>query len=107
MNGSILERDWKYLQRIQPELLRALCARINHQATDILQSQAKSEHERYLILYKHIHDSNRIIASCFDDWRRSNLWTKILLLRREDLLTDEHLSQMSDQIKDDLERSSK
>ena len=105
MSSSIPESDWKYLRRIQPELLGALCSRINREAKSILESQSESEHEKYLRLFKHIDSSNRTLAECFDDWRRSNIWVKMLLLRREGLLTHEHLSKMSDQAKTDLEKS--
>ena len=50
MSRSIPERDWKYLRKIQPEMLSALCARINRQAMELLQSQAESEHKKYLRL---------------------------------------------------------
>ena len=103
MGSSIPERDWKYLRKIQPEMLCSLCARINQQARDLLQSQAESEHERYRSLYRHFKDSDRIVANCFDDWRRSNVRFKLQVLRREGLLTDEHLSRMSNEIRDLLE----
>ncbi len=58
-----------------------------------------SEHEKYLNLYKHINKSDKIIADCFNDWRRSNIDIKIRSLRHHDLLTDEHLNNMSDDIR--------
>jgi len=104
MTGSIPEADWKYLRKIQPEMLSSLCARINRQARALLESQAESEHEKYRKLCQHVKDSGRILADCFDDWRRSNIWLKILVLRKEGLLTDEHLIHMSDKVKDLLEK---
>jgi len=104
MTGSIPEDDWKYLRKIQPEMLSSLCARINRQARVLLESQAEPEHEKYQNLYQHVKDSDRIVADCFDDWRRSNIWLKILALRHEGLLTDEHLIHMSDKVKDLLEK---
>jgi hypothetical protein len=103
MSRSIPEKDWKYLRKIQPEMLSSLYARINHQARALLELQAESEHEKYRNLHQHAKNSDRIVADCFDGWRRSNIWFKIPVLRREGLLTDEHLSQMSDEIKDILE----
>ncbi len=102
MNRSISEKDWKYLRKIQPEMLSSLCARINREARVLLESHAESEHEKYRNLYQHVKNSDRIVASCFDDWRRSTIRLKIPVLRREGLLTDEHLNQMSDEIKDIL-----
>jgi len=97
MNRKIPERDWKYLRKLQPEMLDALCARINQQAIQLLQSTKKTEHEKYLELYRHVNDSDRIVADCFNDWSRSNIWLKILPLRRHGLLTDEHVSQLSEE----------
>lgn len=104
MAKSIPEKDWKYLRKIQPEMLDALCAGINARARNLLGSQARSEYERYQGLYKLMKDSDRIVADCFDDWRRSNIWLKISLLRCQGLLTDEHLRHMSDEIKEFLKK---
>ena len=41
MGKSIAERDWKYLRKIQPEMLSALCERINQQSMAILQAEYK------------------------------------------------------------------
>jgi uncharacterized protein YprB with RNaseH-like and TPR domain len=60
---TIPEREWKYLRKIQPEMLSALCAGINRQAMDLLQSHALSEHEKCQRLYKHVRDSDRINAA--------------------------------------------
>lgn len=107
MTLSIPETDWKYLRKIKAEMLATLCARINEQSKKILNTEDKSEHEKYLELYKHIKQSDRIIADCFNDWRRSNIWLKIQWLQKHDLLTDEHLNGMSDQCRAILETLSK
>ncbi len=77
MNETIPERDWKYLKKIKSEMLEALCDRINKEARHILEVSAKSEHEKYLSLYRHIKDSDQLVADCFNDWRRSNIFFKI------------------------------
>ncbi len=104
MPPSIPERDWKYLRRIQPEMLAALCARINGRTKALLDAGGKSEHEIYADVFQHIETSDRIVAECFDDWRRSAIWLKIPLLRREGLLTDDHLANLSDDVHALLER---
>ncbi|MDA3790205.1 MAG: hypothetical protein PF503_17150 [Desulfobacula sp.] len=78
------------------DMLSTLFGRINEQSKDILNDQSASEQEKYLKLYDHIKKSDKIIADCFNDWRRSNIWLKIQFLRKYDLLTDAHLDQMSD-----------
>lgn len=99
MTISIQEADWKYLRKRNKDMLSTLCGRINEQSKDILNDQSVSEHEKYLKMYDHIKRSDKIIADCFNDWRRSNIWMKIQFLRKHDLLTNEHLDEMSDGVK--------
>ena len=51
------ERDWKYMRKVQEDLLATLCERVNGQAMDILKSEANSERERYGRLYRHVNPS--------------------------------------------------
>ena len=92
---AIPERDWKYLRRVQGQLLEALCARINGEASQIVADHSLNQHERFLRLYTHVIERNAVVADCFDDWRRSNIFLKLLLLRKHRLLTNEHISKLS------------
>lgn len=96
MTGSLPEKDWKYLRSIEADLLSDLCRRVNQRATEILCAEFEAEHAKYLALYNHIEASDRIIAECFNDWRRSNLWSKLPVLRRHKLLTNDHINNLSD-----------
>ncbi len=104
MEGPIKERDWKYLRRIQDEMLHDLCSRINLKAAEITTAKDKNPHERYLKLYRHIEESDSIVASCFNDWRRSNISIKIISLRRYGLLQDSHIENFSDSAKEWLSK---
>jgi len=104
MSGTLPEKDWKYLRSIEPELLSELCRKINQRAADIVRSETESEHEKYLALYKHIKASDKIVADCFNDWRRSNLWFIVPLLLRHGLLKDEHVANLSDAARELLDR---
>ena len=95
MAPTIPERDWKYIKKVKAELLSALCKQINGQAMDILKSEANSEHERYGRLYRHVQDSDGIVADCFDDWRRSTLIMKLIALQGHGLLTSDHMQNLS------------
>jgi 5'-deoxynucleotidase YfbR-like HD superfamily hydrolase len=98
MNNSIHERDWKALKKIRQETLEMLCARINEEGREILDSEDSSEHEKYLALYRHLDKSDDIVADCFNDWRRSNAKFKLLFLQREGLLSDSHIQNFSEEI---------
>jgi len=99
MNRDIPERDWKKLRSFKPEMLNVLCERINKKAEKLINSDDKNEHEKYIELYRYINDADRTVALCFDDWRRSNIRTKISALLSENLLTDEHVQELSDETK--------
>ena len=101
---EIPERDWKYLRGVKGELLEALCHRINDGARHIVADQASGQHERFLRLYGHLMEGNEVVADCFDDWRRSNILDKLLALRWHRLLTDEHLSRLSAETQDRINR---
>lgn len=100
LNENLKERDWKYLRSIHDEMLHELCSRINEQAASIATSDEGNPHERYLKLYRHIQDSEEIIADCFNDWRRTNIHYKILFLRRHGLFRDEHAENLSERARE-------
>lgn len=102
--GPVEENDWKYLRSVRDELLHALCERINGEAVAIATRASGSSHERSLSLYKHIRDSDKIVAACCNDWRRSTLHIKISELRFHGLLTDAHARNLSHKAQDWLAR---
>jgi hypothetical protein len=102
--SSIPEKDWKYLRKLQPELLNKLCAKINMISIELLQSD-KTDHEKFLGVYDLINDRNTDVADCFNDWRRSNIWIKLVTIDRNGLLTDEQVNGLSEETQDLLQRS--
>jgi len=104
MSVTLPEKDWKYFRSIEAELLSDLCRKINERAAQLLSSEFESEHKKYLALYKHIEASDKIVADCFNDWRRSNLWLKLPLLRRHKVLKDEQIANLSDAARELLDK---
>lgn len=95
MAPSIPERDWKMMKKVKDDLLNCLCERINRQSMAVLEGEGDSEHEKFLKLVTHVRDTNRIVADCFDDWRRSTLFIKLANLQHQGLLTSEQLERLS------------
>jgi hypothetical protein len=96
MEGPILERDWKYLRTIQAEMLHELCSGILKKAVKISDDEGRTPHEKYALLFRHIKESDDVIADCFDNWRRSRIRVIVLNLRRHKLLTDDRLKGLSE-----------
>ena len=101
------ESDWKYMRKIEKELLNELCTRINKRAMIILEDQNSTEHEKYLSLYKHTVDSDKTVARCFNDWSRSTLLPRLYSINTNDLLTEEHLQNLSEKTRDLLKNLQK
>ena len=104
MSQSIPEKDWKYLRKLQPELLDRLCSRINQNGLAHLQSD-KTEHEKFLAMYKHMDEADRVVAECFNNWARSSVWMKILLLIKYELLTDDDVKGLSKESQEQYKKS--
>lgn len=93
--GPFTEEDWKYLRSIHDELLHALCDRINSGAVAVASGHAGNPHERYIDLYRFVKDSDKIIAQCFNGWRRSQMEFMVISLRQHGLLKDTHVRKFS------------
>lgn len=96
MSSHFTEADWKLLRRSRDSMLEALTKRINRVAAEILESEDSSPTEKYYRLYDHIEASDRIVADCFDGWKRSSITIFASNLLREGLLFDEILESLSE-----------
>ena len=95
MSWSTPEKDWKYIRSIRNDLLEVLCRRINQQSAAILKDSFASEHDKYLALYRHLQESDQIIAECFNALKRSNLMMKLAALQYYRVLAAEHVERLS------------
>jgi hypothetical protein len=94
---SIPERDWKLLRRKRDDLLNRYCQRVNQSAQRQLADDNASAHTCYLRVYRHYRDADEILAACFDDWRRSTAWMRMLALLEHEILTVADLREFSDE----------
>lgn len=62
MSITLPERDWKYLKAIKDELLADLCRDINRTAAQILEAGDITDYDKYLKLYRHMENSDRLEA---------------------------------------------
>jgi len=54
-------------------------------------------HERYLNLYQYVQKRDRILASAFDDQRRSNALLKLAAIYAQGLLTEEEFARFTEE----------
>lgn len=65
MSRTPTAADWKLFCGFEKPTLDELTGHINRESMAILDGGGQTEHEKYLILYRHIHDSNYFAADCF------------------------------------------
>ncbi len=93
---SFPECDWKTLSRLEPVALERLCRRILDEVQQLVAGAAEGEsHRTYLALYRHIKERDRLIAECFNDWRRSRALILLMLWHQHNLITDEEFAAFS------------
>ena len=94
------ERDWKLLRKMAPVALERFCERVLAEAARIANAPDKTNHERYLELYRFLQAQDRDLASAFDDRRRSTALVKLAWIYSLDLLTGEEYGEFSEEARD-------
>ena len=95
--SGIPERDWKYLRSIFDEMLEELSRRINDEVRQVLARPDLSENEKRRRVYDVVQKRDRVVAVCFDDWRRSTVVERCWALQKHGLLTPAHIEHLDPQ----------
>jgi hypothetical protein len=104
MTRNIPETDWKVFRELHQVALGRLCDRILAEARTQIEQPTKSAHEKYLDLFKLIHDRNRDLARAFDDFRRSTAIMQIGIIYSMGLFTPEELERFSPETRSIIEQ---
>lgn len=94
MTNPLSERDWKLFRKLHTVARDRFVERVLAESGAIVNG-TDSAYDRYLALYRHIHDSDRDLGEAFDDPRRSNALMKLAAMRAQQLVTDDELAQFS------------
>jgi hypothetical protein len=104
MSGDFPESDWKILRELKPILLDRFCKRVLEELVNLAAAAGESDHQRYLSVYKHLHERDKELGRAFDDHRRSTAVMRLVAIRSLGLLKPEELSRFSPETRADLER---
>ncbi|MBK8068914.1 MAG: peptide ABC transporter substrate-binding protein [Rhodanobacteraceae bacterium] len=100
------EADWKHLRSLKPVVLDRLCERILNEVVRTSRAPGKSNHERYLAVYRLIQRRDREIAEAFNDMRRSTALYSILAMHRLGLFTTEEIAGFGEFVRAQIEPDS-
>jgi hypothetical protein len=100
MSPEIEESDWKVFRQLQPVALDRCCQRVLAELDHVASDTEKTNHERYLAVYKLIQRRDKELADAFDDMRRSTAIRQIARIQSHKLWTDEEMSRFSSKTRD-------
>jgi hypothetical protein len=95
---DITESDWKIFKQQREIALERFCERVLDEIARISSDRTKSQHERYLAIYRLARERDKEIDSIFDYLRRSTAVRQICACRSRDLLTAEELRRFSPEL---------
>lgn len=100
MERQFPEKDWKLLRQLAPVALERFCGRVLREATAVANAPGKTNHKRYLELYKLMKEQDRDLASAFNDDRRSTALHKLARIYSLGLLTEDEFGAFSEETRD-------
>jgi hypothetical protein len=103
MARQIKESDWKVFRRLHGIALERFCQRVIEEIRSVTASRSSGYHDRYLKLYALIRKRDKEMARVFDNLRRSEAFFLLTNIKRQGLLTDEELMQLSAETREAVE----
>jgi hypothetical protein len=100
---QIKESDWKILRKLHRIALERFCERVLEEIDRIKSDSTKSFHEKYLDIYDVTRRRDKEMARIFDNLRRSVAFEQLALMKGYGLLTEEELSQFSQETRNLVE----
>jgi hypothetical protein len=95
MSRTISEPDWKVFRKFHSIARDRFCERILAEVTRVVSDSTRTIHERYLAVYRLLHERDRELAEAFDDLRRSTALLRLAQIQSHELLTEEEMSHFS------------
>jgi hypothetical protein len=92
---DISPADWKIFKPLRKLALERFCERVLDEVARIGSDQTRTQHERYIAIYRLMRERDREIEPIFDTLRRSTAVRQICSFRAYDLVTEDELRQFS------------
>lgn len=96
------ESDWKVLRELKPVALDRFTERILSELSAISADTTKTNHERYLAVYRRLHERDEELAAAFNDLKRSNSLPKLAMMQCHELLTEEEMARFSPELQESV-----
>ena len=97
----ISESDWKKFKKIKEAALERFCGTVLKDISEGINNEENpTNHGKYLYLYKLIENYDKQIALLFNDHSRSKAVIQLMMLRKEDLVQDGEVKELSSELQE-------
>jgi hypothetical protein len=100
---TVPEDDWKKLRALKDDALNLACERIFEQIEKVAGQRKGKEHQAYVELWRMIEKEDREISAMFDDLKRSDAIYKLAAWRRNGVISEDTLTEFSDETRREIE----
>jgi hypothetical protein len=104
MFDRIKESDWKIFRGLHQTALDRYCDRVLSEIKYVSTDTDATSHERYLQIYKLIHERDEKLGHLFDGKSRSKALFMLAGLREHRLVTDEEFARFSQELREAVEQ---
>ena len=98
--SSVPEKDWKLFCKLQAELTAKACENMFTQVEGIAAQRTGKEHQSYLDLYQLMKTVDINITEMFHNPTPTNVFFKLIALKKFGVLTDQYWHQFSEETRD-------
>jgi hypothetical protein len=93
------ECDWKVFKKIKEIALDKFCLLALEESQEVIADTSLTAHNRYLLLYKLLQNSDKKLALLFDGHSRSRAWLQLIAIRSEGLADKDLMEKLSNEFK--------
>jgi hypothetical protein len=103
MERAIRESDWKLFRQLQPVALDRFCRQVLDDVGRLGSDAGKSNHERYLAVFRLLRRRDEELGDAFNDTRRSNAVLQLARIRLRGLLSEDEFARFSPETRSAVE----
>lgn len=93
MGRGMTESEWRLFRQLQAVSLDRFCQRVLTEVGELAADAAKTNHERYLEVFRLLKRRDKELAAAFDDPRRSVALQQLACIQSHGLLTAEEFAR--------------
>lgn len=104
MSGNMPESDWKTFKRIHAAALQRYSQRKLDALAKVAAAEAKTPQERLLDVFDFAKQTQKEMASVFDDYRRSTAFMQLVIMHSKKLIEPDEWSSLTEATRDSVKQ---